>query len=383
MKVAKLKQDRRIERNRYEKSKKVKAYGENNDYPQAIRDITKASRTAVSCLNVYAKFIKGAGFSEATLNSLLVGKRKTLFQLHGQIAADFSEFRGFAVHVNYNGLLDEIGYTLVPFEQCRLEVDGDKNLTGRIAVHPDWTGVSGKPFKNEDIKYFMPYTGNKADVIAIVKALGGFDKFEGLLFYYVEDADEYPEATLDPVRELMVAQGAADNVRVRNVKFNYLPSGILYKKAGKQIARADESDDESDEDSSELANTITEWQGDANAAKIIVIEQEDEEEDLLFKPFPVQNMDKFSEHTDKEVDEGIRSFMGIPPELLGREGGRGFASETLTQAYTFYNSMTSSERDSLQRAYEELFWNLLTARGLSSAAISPLKYMSDESVTTA
>lgn len=374
MKVSKLKSSSRVDRSTYNLSQKIRLYGEGNTYPQDLRNLVNASRTAKSCVVTESKFVRGAGFTSEPLNKVKVGKRTTLFKLHGQIVEDYTRFNGFAVHVNYNGLLQEIGYSLVPFEHCRLEVDAEKNATGRIAVHPDWAKESGKPFKTSDIEYFNQYTADKNELKKIIIAEGGFDKFKGLIYYFSESCEAYPESPLDAIRELMAAQASADNIRVRNVKFNYLPAGILYKKSGRERANIDDDSADDDSEDGEFADSVEKWQGDENAAKILVVEQDLDDEDLKFVPFPQQNLDKFSENTDKTVDEGIRSFMGIPPELLGREGGRGFASETMQDAYNFYNSITDSERTSLEEAYSEVFGLLMAKVGAPEIKIQPLTY---------
>lgn len=391
MKVKKLKQGSRIESNRYNTSQRIKAYGDDNAYPQNLRDLIAGSRTAKSCLNTFCKFVKGAGFAVNGVASLLfqklkVGTRLTFAKLHAQIIKDYGRYKGFAVHVNYNLLLDEVNYQIIPFEFCRLEVDDKKELTGRIAVHPDWSKESGKPFKNSDIEYFSQYTTDKAQIKEIIIQSGGFSNFKGLIYYYTEEIDSYPLSEFDPVRELMSAQISADAIRVRNVKNNFMPAGILYKKGFTEFANADslaagEDLNDGDREDDELAKQIEQWQGDENAAKIILIEQTEKDEDLKFVPFPIQNLDKVTENTDKTVDEGIRSYMCIPPELLGVAGARGFASETMQDAYDFYNSVTESDRNALESAYWEVFGNLFAKNNVTSFEISPLTYVTRKDKT--
>lgn len=384
LRVAKMRGGGRIEKNRYNTTQKIKQYGDNNSYPQDIRDFINASRTAKSCLNVFAKFVKGSGFTFAPLNDIIVRKRLTLFKLHGQIVSDFSKHEGFAIHVNYNGFLDEVNYSLVPFEMCRLEVDSNKDLTGRIAVHPDWTGENGKPFKASDIDYFDQYTSDKEairDLIAGNK--NGFSDFKGLVYYFTKDVETYPLSPLDAVRELMVAQVSSDSIRVRNTKFNFLPAGILYRKEATVYANSEGTTEDVKREEDTFAKDMEAWQGDENAAKIVVIEGTGAAEDeMKFVPFPVLNLDKFTESTDKACIDGIRSFMGIPPELLGIAGARGFAAETMRDAYDFYNSVTESERTTLEDAYAEVFANLFAKNGVSNVQIAPLKYLASKSTET-
>lgn len=384
LRVEKIKGGGRIEKNRYNTTQKIKQYGDGNSYPQDIRDFINASRTAKSCLTVYSKFIRGAGFASTLLMKLIVNRRLSFFKLHTQIVADFARFKGFAVHVNYNGLLDELNYSLVPFEFCRLEVNTDKELTGRIAVHKDWTGENGKTFNAKDIVYLDQYTADKEEVRKIVLAKeGGFSDFKGLIYYYTEELEAYPLSTFDPIRELMVTQVSSDSIRVRNTKFNFLPAGIMYRKGVTEYANSEGTEAETEKKEDTFVADIEKWQGDENATKILVLTGANSEEELKFVPFLVQNLDKFTESTDKTVEAGIRSYFCIPPELMGVPGSRGFAAETMQDAYTFYNSVIASERDTLEAAYDEVFGNLFAKNGLSDVKIAVLAYITPVTETPA
>jgi len=384
LKMAKLKGGTRIEKNRYNTTQRIKQYGETNSYPQDIRDFINASRTAKSCLNVFAKFVRGAGFALPLLQKLQVNKKLSLFKLHTQIVADFARFKGFAIHINYNGLLDETNYSLVPFECCRLEVNTEKELTGRIAVHRDWTNENGRTFKNADITYFDQYTPDKAAVLKLIQANPeGFAGFKGLLYYFTEEIETYPLSLFDPIRELMVTQVSADAIRVRNTKFNFLPAGIMYRKGmAPEFANSEGTEEPVKQEEDTFAKDMEAWQGDDNAGKIIVLDGGSPEEELKFVEFPIKNLDKLTELTDKIVDAGIRSYMCIPPELMGIAGTRGLSAETMQESYDFYNSVTSSERDTLEAAYSEVFENLFKKNGYTDVKIAVLKYITAAAIET-
>lgn len=376
MRVAKLKSENRIEQNVYMQAERVKAYGGTNAYPQEMLDLIAGSRTASSCMSVMHKFVRGLGFTIPALETLKVNKKQSLFRFHQAASREFCRFGGLAVLVGYNGLLDEVSRDIIPFEHCRLEIDKDKNFTGRIAVHPDWAKQSGRPFKKTDIKYFYPYTPNKTDVVEIVKGLGGFENFDGLIYYYSNETTDYPLSPLDPVRELMAVQAGADNIRLRNVRYNFLPSGILYKKKSQFIANNTDPEAVKKADAAWEAfqQSVVSWQGDDVAAKMLLIEQEEGEEDVVFKGFPIQNLDKITEYTDTETKQGIQNYMCIPPELLGQSGNRGFTADAMQEAYDAYNSYTAGERDALEDAYRELFVNFAAANGMGEIKIKELTY---------
>ena len=144
----------RVEQNQYSRMNNIKLYGQKNDYPQKILEIINASGTGKVCVDLYIKFIRGAGFNDELLNVLTVNDcNERMATMLSKCASDLRKFNGFAMLVKYNGLMlvDEL-YN-IPFEQCRIEINESRQYTGRIAIHSDWTGIKGLPFDKNDIKY--------------------------------------------------------------------------------------------------------------------------------------------------------------------------------------------------------------------------------------
>ena len=105
MKVSAAKTTQRVERNVYLTSKKIKAYGLDNDYPQKVLEIVNSSGTGKVCLDQYIKFIEGGGFADQTLSYTIINKRnEKADQLLRKCARDLRVFDGFAVLVKYDGL---------------------------------------------------------------------------------------------------------------------------------------------------------------------------------------------------------------------------------------------------------------------------------------
>ena len=67
MRVSATKTAQRIERNKYLNIKKIKAYGLRNDYPQKVLEIVNSSGTGKVCMDIYVKFVEGAGFTDKVL----------------------------------------------------------------------------------------------------------------------------------------------------------------------------------------------------------------------------------------------------------------------------------------------------------------------------
>lgn len=353
MRIASTKPRARISQSDYSLQQRIRYYDKGNDYPQNILRAIRNSYTAGSCVDIYQKFIRGAGLSDPRLLTEKANRKETFSQLHSKLAGDLAIFKGFAVHVAYNAMLQPVYYHHVPFEHCRYEVDSEKLPTGKIAVHPDWTKESGRKFKTSDITYIDPFTLDPADIYAQIEAAGGFDNYKGQLFYFTEEPlGYYPLAHADAVTTQMETQDATANVLFRNARFNFLPSGILTVK--KRGVPSGYGDIDNSEGGSAFDNAQA-FQGDENALKMLVVEIESDEEKPDYTPFQVQSLEKEYQFTVSECKESIQEFFRIPSELISRKTGAMFSSDAMIQAYDVYNSDTESERMTLEEAYKQLF----------------------------
>jgi len=357
MKVSDAKPAPRVERNLYLNQKKIKAYGTGNDYPQKVLEIINSSGTGKTCMDIYVKFVEGGGFLDVSLSeTILNSKRERADSLLRKAAKDLKNFNGFAVLVKYNGLGLPDEYFNVPFEHCRIEVNEKKNYTGRIAVHPDWTNLTGKWFDNEDIRYINSF--NPASAIAEMIKAGGPEKYLGQIMYYTVDGDfDYPISPFDPIVTDMLTEESVSTVKHRNAKYNFLPSGILVRKGIKPQVKADgtyDPDSLFNTEQRESAMEIKRMQGDTNTSKIWVVDVDADEEKPEFIPFDAKNYDKAYEYTEKTVQENIGKMFLIPPILRGVDVGAGFGADLMINAYAFMNAVTENERRMIETAFMDL-----------------------------
>lgn len=358
MRVSAAVTTQRVEQNQYILSKNIKAYGQNNDYPQKVLDIVDASGTGKVCVDIYTKFIVGAGCKDAVLGETILNSRKErVNSLLRKCAKDLRKFNGFAMLVKYNGLAEPSEYYNVPFEHCRIEIDRNKQYTGRIAVHPDWTGIKGLVFRNTDIKYLNRF--DPETVIEEMVKAGSPEKYLGQIMYFTADGDlEYPLCPFDAIVTDMLTEESVSTVKHRNAKHNFLPSGILVRK-GKKFKTTDDGtldeDDPYNKEQAESAAEIKRMQGDSNAAKLWVVDVDADEEVPEFIPFDPKNYDKQYQYTEGTVQENIARMSFIPPILRGIDtGNKGFGSDLMNDAFNFMNSITKDERRELEVAFMDL-----------------------------
>jgi hypothetical protein len=366
----------RVEQNQYSTTKRIKCYGQNNDYPQKILQIVNSSGTGRVCFDIYAKFIEGGGFRDQALAAMVLNENKERTnKLLRKCARDLRMYNGFALLVKYayNGAAFAI-YN-IPFEQCRLEINRDKNYTGRIAVHPDWTGLTGKTFRTADIKYIDRF--NPAKVMAEITAAGSPVNYLGQVLYYTTDGDlEYPVCPFDSIVTDMLTEESVSTVKYRNAKFNFLPAGILVRKGIKPKTLPNgqvDPDDAYNQEQAGSASEIKRMQGDANTAKIWVVDVNQDEEKPEFIEFNAKNYDRQYEVTEKTIQENIGKMNMIPPILRGVDVGAGFGAELMKEAYDFMNSVTENERRMLQEAFRDVL--AVWPQQFADFTVQPLTYI--------
>ena len=379
MRVSAAKTAQRVERNIYITSKRIKGYGTDNDYPQKVLEIINSSGTGRTCMDIYVKFVEGAGFQDQTLaDQILNEKGERANSLLRKAAKDLKNFNGFAFLVKYDGLGMPIGYFNIPFEHCRLEVDLKKAYTGKVAVYPDWTNLLGQQFDMKKVKFIPKYDPLK--VIEEMLDAGGPENYIGQIMYFTADGDwEYPISPFDPVITDMLTEESVSTVKHRNAKFNFLPAGILVRKGIKPKTLDDGSIDPQSTYNREMqqsAEMIKNMQGDMNASKIWVVDVDADEVIPEFIPFDAKNYDKEFTYTEESVQNNIGSMFMIPPVLRGVDVGEGFGSELITNAYSFMNSVTGNER----RMLEVTFMDMLRDYSIqfTNFVIDPLKYVAEE-----
>ena len=157
----------------------IQAYGQDNLYPQTLKNIIAASSTASECSDRFADFIEGNGFREVAFSKYVVNRKgDTLDDVHMLLCKDMSELNGIAIHVNYNVFCEIVEMQHVPFENCRLTEEDENGYVAKIAVHPDWSGKKtrkGKALqvKKENIDYIDVFNPKKDVIQAQIEAAGG------------------------------------------------------------------------------------------------------------------------------------------------------------------------------------------------------------------
>lgn len=335
--------------------KHILSWGEDNDYPQSVIDIVNASYTGTNCLDRYRKFIYGRGFADTDNYQIVVNSdgetADTLLQL---CADDLASFGGFAIHVNRNLLGQITSMRHIPLENVRLCPDDpeEPEFCGKVALHPDWGERSWKQFRKTPIEYLYLYDPN-VDVFRrrVAEKEHGILEYEGEIFLYSNKRGSYPLPIFDSVLTDMATQEGVSNVTYRNIKRGFMPAGCF----AEINPDYDDNNEKDKQQFEETGNILRSLQGDKQAASIMHVTVKDKESIPQFVAMKGVNYDKeFTVSTDY-VRKAIGQCFSQPPELRCEDTSKGFANDTMIQAYRVYNSMTANERQVLEQEFTRLF----------------------------
>ena len=364
----------------------IQGFGDDNLYPQTLRNIIAASSTGSECAERYANFIEGNGFKDIRFSEYVVNRKgDTVDDIHALVCPDVGDFDGMSLHINYNifGEICELNY--VPFENCRLLEEDSNGYVAKIAVHPDWSGKktrAGKPLqvKKENIDFIDVFNPRKEVVLSQIEAAGGIEYYKGqILWLSGGGKNVYPRSRADRVVTEMSTDEGLANVKFRNVLCNFLSAGIVITKKGQSIAGEDSSGLNDNDGFSDMLGKL---QGDTNSLKMLEVEISSDEEKPEFVDLSSKNYDKEFSVTDASVVERIYSAYGQEPWYCIRIGKVGFSGDILEDAFEYYNSIVSKQQRMIERAFQKIFdgWYEV-ANPSNDYSVEPLKYVRNAAVS--
>lgn len=367
----------------------IQSYGDDNLYPQTVRNIIAASSTGSECADRFADFIEGNGFREVSFSEYVVNRKgDTVDGIHALVCRDMADFNGIALHVNYNILGQIVELQHIPFENCRLVEEDDNGYVPKIAVHPDWSGRKTRKGKKirvtkEYVDYIDVFNPTKAVVMAQIEAAGGIEYYKGqVLWVSMAGKQTYPIGKADRVITEMSTDEGLSNVKYRNVRNNFLPSGMVVTKKGSSVDFDENGNEIEAPEDDGFSDSLVRLQGDTNSSKLLEVTLDNDEEIPQFIRLATQNYDKEFTVTDASVVERIYSAYGQEPWYCIRIGKVGFSGDILEDAFEYYNSIVSKQQRLIERTFDRIFRNWYeVANPTNDFSVQPLKYVRNAEVS--
>jgi hypothetical protein len=319
-------------------------YGKDNLYPQRMGELLKRSGTTESSVELFAKFVRGAGFKDATLNTVAINAAgQTAADICKQVIQDYRIFRSFAIHVDYNAFLQPVNPKVVQFDYCRLGVPDRLGNVVKIVKCDDWAYEKGRVPQLERVDRFNP---DPTVVLEQVKRAGGLHNYKGQILYANEFPNQYSAAVFDSILPDVETDAQISVYRETSVNTKFLADYMLEYPG----TFANETE------KALFERTLANLQGVANNGKVMLVENPfTETKPLKLHKLEPPNTDKLFEWTDNSARTKIRQRFTQPAILVGDlVPGRLGNTQEIENTVNFYNMFTHDDRTFVSRMLMEV-----------------------------
>ena len=296
----------------WDKKLEIYTYGKDNAYPLRVDLLKNNSITAKMASELMIQYIIGNGLG---LNdNYKVNKKEKLIDFANDLTFDIVNFRGCAIHFDYDLNFEPVNPTVIPFGRVRIGKKDSKEYNGKVLYKTDWQNTK------EDAIVYDVYNNDKAIVSSQIDKSGGIERYKGQIWYInLDKRYHYPLSRLDAV--LNDCDSEAQSSIYRN---QLLRKGFF----GKQIVVTPPlvGNDEQEfiyndgvesinpkfarlqSDAQEVKETIERFIGAENAGGAMMVQLPDFEGkiDDIFKVIKIDSTldDKMFEYTEKQIESG-------------------------------------------------------------------------------
>jgi len=325
----------------------VMRWGEENFYPQTLKNIVEQSPSAKPAVDRVAKFYKGGSFEgeDIIVNSYGL----TLRNIVDKCAEDLAFFDAFAIQTNFNILGQPNDMNPMRIESLRFNQFDELSYASKIGYHRNF-GQNDKVemnvvehATNSNIKFINVWNPKFAkeqfDVLE-----NGLNDYNGQILYYSgAGPSSYPIPPLQSVINFVLSD-VENSILVRKETSTGFVSSYILKSTL----------DYDDANLIAMENSIAQMQGARGAGKIMTISglSEEEMKSTLLEEIGAGSSTAVIDSATKTFDLDKKVITGvylIPPVLSGIEVSTGFSTEALVDAYNVFNAITKQGRQTIER----------------------------------
>jgi len=345
---------------KWDKKLEIYTNGSDNSYPERVDRLINNSVTAKMALSVLTQYLIGKGFGDTDDVIINSETNQKLFDFALDIDDSLAEFRGVAIHFDYNLNFKPVNPKVIPFESIRLGKKDSKKYNGKVLISDEWT----EP-KVDNIKVIDVFNPKQNVVEAQIENAKGIDKYKGQVLYINYDKNYYyPLSRIDSVmndcdseaqasvyKNQLLRKGFFGKTLVvtRPLTDNTVPEYIV-DGSGNRIPNREYRNmlDEADQ----TKKTIESFLGAENAGGAMLMEME-WSGDSLDEAIKIQQIeskldDKMFSYTEESVSKNIlMAFENLPIALVKSPDSAllGNSGESLKEAKRTYWENTEKERN--------------------------------------
>lgn len=344
----------------------ILCFGKDNLYPQRMGELIKRSGSGTASVRLFAKFLRGAGFTDEQLNDpdfKINTAGQTPRDLLREVCTSYSTNFGFAIHVDYNAFLQPINPKVIEWEYCRLGLPDSLGNITKIVVCSDWGREKAKTILKQRVDIF-----NSAPEIVMqqIERAGGLEHYKGQILYVTQEANKYPTCTFDEVAADVETDAQISTFRETSTASKFM-ADYFAEYPGEFTT---------DDERRKFNDSLVKFQGVENQGHIMLIENPHApEKTIKFTKVDVQNNDKLFEWTDSSAQTKIRKNYTQPAILVGDliPGRLGNTLE-IENSVNFYNMFTYDDRDKIAAALKKVLKLNPALTAVESWDIQPLTW---------
>lgn len=330
----------------------VMRWGEENFYPQTLKNIVEQSPSAKPAVDRVSKFYKGGSFEgeDIIVNSYGL----TLRNIVDKCAEDLAFFDAFAIQTNFNILGQPNDMNPMRIESLRFNQFDELSYASKIGYHRNF-GQNDKVQMNvvehatkDNIKFINVFNPSFAKQ-QFDGLENGLNDYNGQILYYSgAGPSQYPIPPLQSVINFVLSD-VENSILVRKETSTGFVSSYILKSTL----------DYDDANLIAMENSIAQMQGARGVGKIMTISglSEEEMKSTLLEEIGAGNGSAVIESATKTFDLDKKVITGvylIPPVLSGIEVSTGFSTEALVDAYNVFNAITKQGRDTIEREVNKI-----------------------------
>jgi hypothetical protein len=330
----------------------IMRWGEENYFPQTLKNIIEQSPSAKPAVTRTAKFYRGGKFEGE--DTIVNTYGLTLGDIVDRVAMDLATFDAFSIQTNFNMLGEATDMNPMRIEALRFNQFDELNFASKIGYYRNY-GKNDVVKKStteivtkEAIKFINIW--NPKYAMAQIEALGGgISEYNGQILYYSgAGPSNYPIPPLQSAINFVLSDVENSILIRKETSTGFIDNYLL-----KTTLNYD------DPNLISLENNISTMQGARGMGKIMTIAglSEDEVGAQLLEKLGSGSSSAIIDSAQKtfELDrQVINGVYLIPPILSGQDVATGFSTESLKDAYNVFNAFTKPGRDRIAKEVNKI-----------------------------
>jgi len=323
-------------------------WGQNNTFPQTLKNLIQQSPSAKMATSRTSKFYKGNGFEGD--NEIINAYGLSLKKLVGILADDYADFEAFAIQCNYNIKGQVTSMNPIRIATLRFNEFDELNYASKVGYHTDFgrnseikKTIATTPTAGS-IKWFNRFNPNAVPA-QIENTEGGIANYLGQVSYFSESGhNAYPIPPLQASINFVLSD-VENSILVRKETSTGFINTYMLKTTM----------DSEDATLIALERAIEDAQGARGTGKVITFSGLSPEEvnSTLLEEMggggsgskAIIESAKMAFELNREVITG--AYL-IPPALAGIDQATGFSGADLKEAYFVFNTITQGGRDAIE-----------------------------------